>query len=253
MDKVPFNDTRGVVKNIPVYDGTYFQVHRGPSTIALTSDSLRPRGQADFPVKKGIVFDRTVRLATNVVALMPNVELRTYGSMGTCADVVFSASGSQSSGMRRWRSVKWTCLESRPINEAALTKVMRQNFYNYCQTHIDPLIAEQAWCSGNELNSRDVIGVRPCDLEVGGRGRYWWNSRNECCSLVLQECSLSFCKNWFYKCRSEMRARLVLSSHTFPFTFCVGGPCAGFSLKNWIANVEKRFYPRVATKLLSRL
>ncbi|CAD7923439.1 unnamed protein product [Amoebophrya sp. A120] len=158
--------TTVVTTMVPVYDYLH-QVHGGPSYLVFKSSHLRPRGQPDFPPPHPERnYGIAVRSHPNVVARTPEVILRAPESIGTCSDIEFRASESHTSGMRRWASVKWTCLETRPLDENDLLQVMRDILYNYCTTHVQPLLDSKPWCGNDDSNDPDIIGVRPCDMKV---------------------------------------------------------------------------------------
>ncbi|CAD7935103.1 unnamed protein product [Amoebophrya sp. A25] len=158
--------TTSLTTHVPVYDHLR-QIHGGPSFVVFKSPHLRPRGQPDFPVPTSDKhYPIPVRSPPSLVARSPQVMLKAPDSIGTCSDVEFEASQSHTSGMRRWASVKWTCMETRPMDENDLMQVVRDILYNYCETHIQPLLDSKPWCGSEKSNDPSVIGVRPCDLKV---------------------------------------------------------------------------------------
>lgn len=94
---------------------------------------------------------------------LPRVTLRGPSQLGGCGPLEVFADVSSMGGGRRWRSVTWTCQETRP--DYRLSEAARAQMYDACANRIQPLLNNKPWCTGL-LDPSAPLAVQPCQLKA---------------------------------------------------------------------------------------
>lgn len=130
---------------------------------------LHPRGMSqemfanEIPVPVAVSGRMWHPLETGLIGMpeVPQVIIRGPYDMGGCGDLEVIADTSSLSGGRRWKSVVWECLETRP--DGTLPQESQDRLYSACQTRITPLMAQKPWC-GLDFKPKGV--AQTCELRV---------------------------------------------------------------------------------------
>eukprot|EP00439_Symbiodinium_sp_Y106_P001264 s4770_g1.t1 len=130
---------------------------------------LQPRGMGkdkfahELPVPVTVTGKRVHPLAHSPVAMpeVPQIILRGPTDMGGCGDLEVIADTSTQSGGRRWKSVVWECVETRP--DGSLPQESQDRLFSACTSRIQPLLNAKPWCG---LGFEEQLVAQTCELRV---------------------------------------------------------------------------------------
>ncbi|CAE7025586.1 unnamed protein product [Symbiodinium sp. KB8] len=117
----------------------------------------------ELPVPVTVAGKRVHPLAHSPVAMpeVPQIILRGPTDMGGCGDLEVIADTSTQSGGRRWKSVVWECVETRP--DGSLPQESQDRLFSACASRIQPLLNAKPWCG---LGFEQQLVAQTCELRV---------------------------------------------------------------------------------------
>jgi len=166
---------------------------------------LHPRGMdqemfsSEIPVPVAVSGRMHHPLETGLIGMpeVPQVIIRGPYDMGGCGDLEVVADTSAFSGGRRWKSVVWECLETRP--DGSLPQETQDRLYSACINQIAPLLTSKPWC-GLDFQEKNV--AQTCELRVVIPSSAW-------CGLSLVSLGVTLTRADGYKAHGSWTTNIL--------------------------------------------